>query len=163
MVQVDLWHGHRDRDSSTGGVSAGAQALPRSILDLLDLDSILAMEEHDHVARVRPEQVQQLTCFIKRTQHQPSSACALSCSTLLGTPQVINAFVQLYFQHFHPTFPLLHRATFNTPELPMLLLLATTAIGSRYSKIPQAQTLSFVLGDILRRAIDNKVRKRISH
>lgn len=163
MVQADLWHGDRDRDSSTGGVSGGAQALPRSILDLLDLDSILAMEEHDHVARVRPEQVQQLTRFIKRIQHQPSSACPPSCSRLLGAPQVINALVQLYFEHFHPTFPLLHRATFNTLELPTLLLLATTAIGSRYSKIPQPQTLSVVLGDILRRAIDAMVRKRISH
>ncbi|KAL4801519.1 fungal-specific transcription factor domain-containing protein [Aspergillus unguis] len=162
MVQVNLWS--RERRSRAGpkesldkgGVASIPQGLPKSMLNLLNLEDILAMEDHDHVARVRPEQVNKLATFMNVDQRQPAS-----CKMLLRNSQIINVFVQLYFEHFHPTFPLLHRATFNVLELPPLLMLATATIGARFSRIPQASTLSSVLGDILRKAINNMLEENI--
>ncbi|CAG7998295.1 unnamed protein product [Penicillium olsonii] len=41
--------------------------------------------------------------------------------------------VKQYFEHFHPSFPLLHRPTFAVSSAPTLLLKAVTVIGSLFS------------------------------
>ena len=158
MIRPNLWS--KNRSSGLIGqeadhtISEGSQTLPRSMLNLLSLKSILAIEDYGHVARVRPEQVEKMVSFMAMNQRERTQACPADCRGLLSNPDVINAFVQLYFEHFHWTFPLLHRPTFNVVEEPSLLLLATATIGSRFSKIPQAYTLARVLGDILRKTID---------
>jgi hypothetical protein len=165
MIRPNLWNKRRppelieqeDHPDSMGTVSNGAQALPRSMLNLLSLEDILAIEDHGHVVKVRPEQVEKLAFFMAKTQQERNEACPPSCRGMLSNPKIMNSFVQLYFEHFHWTFPLLHRPTFNVVEEPPLLLLATAAIGSRFSKIPQAYTLTKALGDILCKAINNTV------
>ncbi|CAG8940269.1 unnamed protein product [Penicillium salamii] len=42
-------------------------------------------------------------------------------------------YVKQYFEHFHPSFPLLHRPTFTMSSAPKLLLKAVNAIGSLFS------------------------------
>lgn len=42
-------------------------------------------------------------------------------------------YVKQYFEHFHPSFPLLHRPTFIVSSTPKLLLKAVTVIGSLFS------------------------------
>lgn len=42
-------------------------------------------------------------------------------------------YVKHYFEHFHPSFPLLHRPTFAVSSTPKLLLKAVTVIGSLFS------------------------------
>ncbi|KAE8421251.1 hypothetical protein BDV36DRAFT_305122 [Aspergillus pseudocaelatus] len=44
--------------------------------------------------------------------------------------------VKNYFEHFHPSLPLLHRPTFTVASAPKLLLDAVSLIGSLYSTIP---------------------------
>jgi hypothetical protein len=41
--------------------------------------------------------------------------------------------VKQYFEHFHPSFPLLHRPSFTVSSTPKLLLTAVTVIGSLFS------------------------------
>ncbi|CAG8354118.1 unnamed protein product [Penicillium salamii] len=42
-------------------------------------------------------------------------------------------YVKQYFEHFHPSFPLLHRPTFTVSSAPKLLLKAVNVIGSLFS------------------------------
>lgn len=43
--------------------------------------------------------------------------------------------VKNYFEHFHPSLPLLHRPTFTVSSAPKLLLKAVTVIGSLCSTV----------------------------
>lgn len=48
-------------------------------------------------------------------------------------PNAEETYVKHYFEHFHPSFPLLHRPTFAVSSAPKLLLKAVTVIGSLFS------------------------------
>lgn len=52
----------------------------------------------------------------------------------LPSISVMNCFVQLYFEHFQPIFPMLHPPTFSMADTPWQLVLAFASIGCRYSK-----------------------------
>jgi hypothetical protein len=162
MVQPNLWERSQPRESK----GDASKAVPvcgdspgelKSVINLLNLDDILAMEDHGHVARVRQGQVTEMLALIAKTRCPGFLACDPGIKDLLNNPEVVNAFVQLYFEHYHSTLPLLHKATFNVSDTPTLLILAVAAIGSRFSRIPQAHTLSSVLGGTLGKAIDNLV------
>lgn len=71
--------------------------------------------------------------------------------------EVINAFVQLYFEFFHPGFHLLHQATFQRDQKSSCLFLAVAAIGAQYSRVPCRGQCSLALLEVLRRALLNNV------
>ncbi|KAJ5660680.1 uncharacterized protein N7484_000052 [Penicillium longicatenatum] len=64
---------------------------------------------------------------------------------------IINAWTQLYFEHFHPVFPVLHKPTFGGPDTHWLLVFAVSAIGAQFSRIPQAQTCARAMHELIRR------------
>ncbi|PWY72452.1 early growth response protein [Aspergillus sclerotioniger CBS 115572] len=64
---------------------------------------------------------------------------------------VINAWVQLYFEHFHPVFPVLHKPTFCTADTHWLLVFTVSAIGAQFSGLPHAQTCSRAMHEMVRR------------
>ena len=51
----------------------------------------------------------------------------------------IQHHIQLYFAHFHPNWPILHRQTFSVPDEPPFLLQAVLMIGLWVNGSPQAQ------------------------
>ncbi|CAG7954989.1 unnamed protein product [Penicillium olsonii] len=51
----------------------------------------------------------------------------------------IQHHIQLYFAHFHPHWPILHRQTFSVPDEPPFLLQAVLMIGLWVNGSPQAQ------------------------
>lgn len=63
--------------------------------------------------------------------------------TMLASPQV---HVAAYFEHFHPSFPLLHQPTFDNTS-PKLLRSIVYAIGSLYTaqKLPDGDRQSYLL------------------
>ncbi|KAL3484194.1 fungal-specific transcription factor domain-containing protein [Aspergillus germanicus] len=166
MVQPNLWERSRQR-GSTGDASKavpGCEVVPapqKSVISLLNLDDILAMEDQGHVARVRQDQMREVSALVAKTRCPEFLSCNSGVEDILNNLKVINAFVQLYFEHYHPTLSLLHRATFNVSDTAPLLILAVAAIGSRFSRIPQARTLSSVLGGTLRKAINIMVEENI--
>jgi hypothetical protein len=63
--------------------------------------------------------------------------------TILASPQV---YVAAYFEHFHPSFPLLHQPTFdNTSPKPLRSIVY--AIGCLYTaqKLPDSDRQSYLL------------------
>lgn len=72
MIRPNLWS--KNRSSGLIGqeadhtISEGLQTLPRSMLNLLSLKSILAIEDYGRVARVRPEQVEKMVSFMAMNQ-----------------------------------------------------------------------------------------------
>ena len=67
--------------------------------------------------------------------------------------EAFSVFVQLFFEYFHPTFPVLHQPTFDTGTAAWQLVLATAAIGCRYSKLPGALQYAVGLQELLRRVV----------
>lgn len=74
-------------------------------------------------------------------------------------PAVMNAFVQLYFEHFHPTFPMLHQPSFGKGAPRPLLTLAVATIGARYSKLEGANQCALAMTELLRRLTMHLVRE----
>ncbi|EXJ89389.1 hypothetical protein A1O3_02456 [Capronia epimyces CBS 606.96] len=64
----------------------------------------------------------------------------------------LNACIALYFSHFHHTHPLVHRASFGL-QTHWIVVLAVAAIGSTFSKGPQALEIREAYQEFLRRAV----------
>lgn len=64
---------------------------------------------------------------------------------------ILNAWTQLYFEHFHPVFPILHQASFGYPGTHWLLVFTVSAIGAQFSQIPRAPTCSRAMHEMIRR------------
>ncbi|GMF68457.1 unnamed protein product [Aspergillus oryzae] len=71
---------------------------------------------------------------------------------------VLNAWVQLYFEHFHPMFPVLHKPTFSTSGSNPFLVLAVAAIGAHFSDIQGAQPCLRAMHELIRRYTSYTVR-----
>ncbi|KAH8799151.1 hypothetical protein F5884DRAFT_135744 [Xylogone sp. PMI_703] len=69
-------------------------------------------------------------------------------SDYFPTLGVVNLSVHLYFEHFHPIFPLLHKAWF-AQRAPWLLILATSAIGIHYLGTDEARQCSEAFQEFL--------------
>ncbi|KAH6652286.1 fungal-specific transcription factor domain-containing protein [Truncatella angustata] len=66
-------------------------------------------------------------------------------------PPVLNAWVQLYFEYFHPIFPLLHKPSFSASKYHWIVVFTTAAIGARFSKLRDAQACSRAMCELVRR------------
>ncbi|KDN70364.1 hypothetical protein CSUB01_11011 [Colletotrichum sublineola] len=71
---------------------------------------------------------------------------------LFPSYEVAAAFIQAYFEHFQPIFPLIHQPTFDPRKAPWVLTLAVAVIGSRYSVLVTESAVLY-LNEFLRRAI----------
>ncbi|KAI8715973.1 hypothetical protein NCS52_01106500 [Fusarium sp. LHS14.1] len=67
--------------------------------------------------------------------------------------EVINVFVQLYFEHFDSQFPCVHNSQLQAQERSWILLLALAATGSQYSEISCSFGHTFALQELLRLAL----------
>ncbi|KAI3579675.1 hypothetical protein IWW34DRAFT_850121 [Fusarium oxysporum f. sp. albedinis] len=114
---------------------------------------------HDHHVPPKPytfpdiqsDQLQSLCrgiyCHIPQTQllqhaHQEASDFFYSIhksqgldggSTLAFLPfSTFNAFIQLYFEHFHPSWPFIHPSTLAQADTSWILYVGIAAVGTRY-------------------------------
>lgn len=70
--------------------------------------------------------------------------------------QLLNAFIQLYFEYFHDFLPILHQPTFNPNTGPCLLVLAVAHVGIRFSKLPGASVYAKSLGKLVDTAVERE-------
>ncbi|KLU91660.1 hypothetical protein MAPG_10178 [Magnaporthiopsis poae ATCC 64411] len=72
---------------------------------------------------------------------------------------LLNVFVQLYFEYFHDCLPILHLPTFDPGIAPPLMLLAIARIGSRLSKIPAASSYGPSLERLVQAGVQSEAAK----
>lgn len=107
---------------------------------------LLTSEDYVHVPKIDTSKHQSLLRF-----------CAELFQDILETSrprlpsrEILNTFIQLYFEHFHNGFPLLHKGTFEPQKQPPILLFAIAALGSHYSRLPCREAVRFTLLRIIR-------------
>lgn len=66
--------------------------------------------------------------------------------------ETLSDFVDLYFENFHPTFPILHKPTVLSTETPAVLLLSVAAVGATYAE-KSVQPLAVALSELVRRIV----------
>lgn len=66
-------------------------------------------------------------------------------------------YIQVYFEEFHPVFPLLHKATFSPSSDKWVLSLAVAAVGCLFSQNLRSVENFYILHELLRRAIHIQV------
>ncbi|KAI9692381.1 MAG: hypothetical protein M1822_006612 [Bathelium mastoideum] len=64
-----------------------------------------------------------------------------------------DCFIQLYFEFFQPSYPILHQATFIPSNTNFVLILALASIGCRYSRSKEAKGCALPLVELTRRAV----------
>lgn len=107
------------------------------------------LEDFSHVNALSSgcvDAIVQLAEDIQRNPHHPPF------TNLKLPPQpILNAWVQLYFEYFHPIFPILHKPTFSSPETPPLLILAVAGIGAQFSNLSNASAFAQGIRELVRR------------
>lgn len=99
------------------------------------------------------DQMAQLALTIQTTSTFPSFV-----DLRIPPAPVINAWVQLYFEHFHPVFPFLHKPSFGRSDTHWLLIFSVSAIGAQFSGLPQSQACSRAMNEMVRRSTSYLVR-----
>ena len=122
-------------------------------IDILDAENIA------HVEQLSQKSYEDIRQYLTRTDSNQAHYRPFQHPNL-PPYHVMDCFLQLYFEYFHPIFPILHQATFEPMEAPWQLSLALCAIGARYSKLPLSNQCSIALQELLRRAIAATVSSR---
>ena len=75
---------------------------------------------------------------------------------------LINKLCQLYFDHFHPNFPLLQKVAFQPVDEVWILVMAIAAIGAQYT--PSAELAGFkgMLAHTVQRGLELRIHSKIS-
>ncbi|KAH8816699.1 fungal-specific transcription factor domain-containing protein [Xylogone sp. PMI_703] len=61
--------------------------------------------------------------------------------------------VDLYFAHFHRTFPIIHQPTFDPAKDPVVITLAVACIGACYTEFDGARSFANALSELNRRLL----------
>lgn len=109
----------------------------------------LDIENFAHVQEVTAEHVDGVAQLAQRMEREPSFPKFVRLK--IPPSPVLNSWVQLYFEHFHPIFPLLHKPSFNRPDAHWLLIFTVAAIGAQFSEMRNAVACSRSMHEMVRR------------
>ena len=121
-----------------------------------NVDDVLdAWRVPEHTVPVTIETYQTIKQHFLQLCARGSTGFAPFQSDCFPSVTTVNACIQLYFEHFHRGFPLVHKPTFLGMGLPQphwLLVLAVVAIGSDYADVAESADLREAFQEFLRRA-----------
>ena len=120
-----------------------------SFPDMQPASHLVDQEDFAHVREVGPNVVDEVTKLATIMDTSPSFPRFRELR--VPPTAVINAWVQLYFEHFHPVFPFLHKSSFGGPGTHWLLVFTVSAIGAQFSRLPHAQTCARAMHEMIRR------------
>ncbi|KAF5970211.1 C2H2 type zinc finger domain-containing protein [Fusarium bulbicola] len=124
--------------------------------DLIDnvttSDFTWKIEDYHHVPALS-QQIYSVMCVHFATLNADNGFHQAFTNKPFPTFEVTAAFIQAYFEHFQPLFPIIHQPTFNPQEAPWILTLAVVVIGSRYSALGLDSAVLY-LHEFLRRSIN---------
>ncbi|KAK4496689.1 hypothetical protein PRZ48_012671 [Zasmidium cellare] len=96
----------------------------------------------------------QMAAYARMRQFWDAPGSGLPRLSNVPTIEAMNVFVQLYFEHFHAQFPVLHMSTFQPREDVWMLVLAVAAIGAEYSSLCTQELMEW---------FEQLARKAVSH
>ncbi|KAF5570669.1 hypothetical protein FPHYL_1035 [Fusarium phyllophilum] len=126
-------------------------SLHTSVRDDDDLEPWRA-EDYGHVPYINDEAYQVMVSTFEQL-NSDNAYCIPFTTKYLPSLQHMQIYMQVYFEEYHPVFPLLHKATFLPTRDDWLLSLAVSAIGCLFSKTLQSREVYPVMQEFLRRAI----------
>lgn len=113
--------------------------------------SILEIENFAHVGRLSFEKYEEIVENLEIHANQP--IYQTFGSPVLPSAEVMNSFIQLYFEHFHDTMPFIHKSSFDPSKEHWILVLAIAATGCRFSQVPRSDLYGLKLTELVRRSI----------
>ena len=72
--------------------------------------------------------------------------------------KTLSNFIHLYFDNFHPVYPIFHFPTFDPNKCHWIVVLALSAIGCHFASLPEQSECAPAFQEFLRRAISVEVR-----
>ncbi|KAK9367162.1 fungal-specific transcription factor domain-containing protein [Lipomyces kononenkoae] len=67
--------------------------------------------------------------------------------------RTLDTFLHLYFEHFHPILPMIHRPTFRTPTCPSILLATMISVGASYADMEGSHQFADTLSELCKRTL----------
>ncbi|CCT73987.1 uncharacterized protein FFB20_02049 [Fusarium fujikuroi] len=122
-----------------------------SVRDDAELESWRA-EDYGHVPDINDE-AYQVMVFTFEQLNSDNVYCIPFTDKHLPSLQHMQIYMQVYFEEYHPIFPLLHKATFSPNKDDWLLSLAVSSIGCLFSKTLRSKEVFPIMQEFLRRAI----------
>lgn len=115
------------------------------------LDCVLEMEHFAHVGRLSFEKYEEIVENLQNHANQPIYRSF--GNPVLPSAEVMNSFIQLYFEHFHDTMPFIHKPSFDPSKEHWIFVLSVAATGCRFSQVPRADLYALKLTELVRRSI----------
>ncbi|KAL4993522.1 hypothetical protein BDV10DRAFT_198273 [Aspergillus recurvatus] len=109
-------------------------------------EDVIATENYGHVKSIPDSQYRQIRDFWKSQQ------CP-SCTSPFISPSVLDATIQLYFEHHNPWMPFLHPDYFDRSNVSWVLIVAVASVGCQYSSMSNSEAYILALQDLLQRAL----------
>ncbi|KAH7187443.1 hypothetical protein BKA60DRAFT_587767 [Fusarium oxysporum] len=134
-----------------GGQTSPETTPHPSLRDDVDLEPWRA-EDYGHVPYITNEAYQVMISTFKQL-NSDNAYCIPFTNKHLPSLQHMQIYMQVYFEEYHPVFPLLHKATFSPTKDDWLLSLAVSSIGCLFSKTLQSREVYPIMQEFLRRAI----------
>ncbi|KAJ5628764.1 hypothetical protein N7490_010992 [Penicillium lividum] len=129
----------------------------RSELTEEDRD-ILISEDYAHVSRPSKETYESVyALYAEVRQFSPETSLPS-----LPSLDILHACTQLFFEYFHPSFPILHQATFRARTSSWLLYLIVAALGSQYSRLSTRAKIFSDLVKIIRVSLLQKLNNALT-
>lgn len=148
-----------DRDGVEVRQYQATQAEQIAPLHFPDTDPASIMDaELENFAHVQPLQIEKVHAIVQLAEDMQRGPHHAPFTNLNIPPQpILNAWIQLYFEHFHPVFPILHKPTFLSPETDPLLILCVAGVGAQFSKIKNARSFAQSIHELVRRRANSQV------
>ncbi|RKK09728.1 hypothetical protein BFJ65_g16173 [Fusarium oxysporum f. sp. cepae] len=134
-------------------------------LNFPDLSHLTAEDvDHENLAHVDdiPEEVSKNVAEAAAEIQNGGNFPHFTNLAIPPTP-VLNAWVQLYFEYFHPVMPILHKSTFSSSKRHWLLIFTVAAIGAHFSSIKDAQACSRAMHETIRRQCSTMCERQNSN
>lgn len=113
-------------------------------------------EDYGHVPDINDEAYQVMVSTFEQL-NSDNAYCVPFTDKHLPSLQHMQIYTQVYFEEYHPVFPLLHKATFSPNKDDWLLSLAVSSIGCLFSKTLRSKEVFPIMQEFLRRAIRIRV------
>ena len=114
---------------------------------------ILISEDYGHLPKPSISTYERIrTHYTEMSRSSPEAPLSS-----LYSLDVLHVCTELYFEHFHQQFPILHKSTFEARSSSWLLYIAVAAVGSQYSRLPSRNRISCDLVNAIRVSLLRKV------